>query len=270
VDAPLHSCLYTGSVRHRRYEPADNRFSYKLFMMYLDLAELPRVFEPYLLWSARRAAPARFKRSDYLQHGDDPTLPLDESVRQLVASRTGKRPVGPIRLLTHLRYFGYSFNPVSFYYCFDGTGEKVQTIVAEITNTPWKERHAYVLPVGDSLASGNAWRFRFEKQFHVSPFMPMDMRYDWRFSEPSAGLHVHMENWRNGRSAFDATLSLRREPITSASLARALVGFPLMTAKVVTLIHWQALRLWAKRTPFYTHPKKLTPTVDNVQGTLPP
>jgi uncharacterized protein len=235
-------------------------------MMYLDLAELPQVFEPYLFWSAKRAAPARFRREDYLRLNDDAALPLDESVRRLVTTRTGKRPTGPIRLLTHLRYFGYSFNPVSFYYCFDSTGTNVETIVAEITNTPWKERHAYVLPVASSTASGSAWRFQFDKEFHVSPFMPMDMRYDWRFSAPAAGLHVHMENWRDGRPTFDATLSLKREPITGASLAHALVGFPLMTAQVITLIHWQALRLWLKRTPFFTHPDKL-PTV---RGTLPP
>jgi uncharacterized protein len=260
----LQSCLYVGSVRHRRHEPADNRFRYKLFMMYLDLAELPKLFEPYFFWSAKRAAPASFRREDYLQLENEPSLSLDESVRGLVMRETGKRPAGPIRLLTHLRYFGYSFNPVSFYYCFDAGGSKVETIVAEITNTPWKERHAYVLPVGGSADGAGAWRFQFEKQFHVSPFMPMDMRYDWRFSAPAAGLHVHMENWRNGRSAFDATLSLKREPITSGSLARALVSFPLMTAQVITLIHWQALRLWLKRTPFYTHPDKL------FRGTLPP
>lgn len=268
MSARLNSCLYVGTVRHRRHEPAENKFHYKLFMMYLDLAELPQVFEPYLFWSAKRAAPARFNRDDYLHVDEDQSLSLDESVRQLVTRHTGKRPNGPIRLLTHLRYFGYSFNPVSFYYCFDATGTAVQTIVAEITNTPWKERHAYVLPVSDSVGSPGAWHFRFEKQFHVSPFMPMDMRYDWRFSAPSDGLHVHMENSRNGQSAFDATLSLRRERISSASLARALIGFPMMTAQVTTLIHWQALRLWAKRVPFITHPKKLAPTVH--RGTLPP
>jgi DUF1365 family protein len=280
----LQSCLYVGSVRHRRHEPTDNRFRYRLFMMYLDLAELPQLFEPYYFWSAKRAAPAWFRREDYLQlegqaggelagrpegrlegqPGREPSLSLDESVRRVVARETGKRPTGPIRVLTHLRYFGYSFNPVSFYYCFDAGGSKVETIVAEITNTPWKERHAYVLPVAGCADGGGAWRFQFEKQFHVSPFMPMDMRYDWRFSAPADGLHVHMENWRNDRPAFDATLSLKREPITSGSLARALVSFPLMTAQVITLIHWQALRLWLKRTPFYTHPDKL------LKGTLPP
>ncbi|MEP7242218.1 MAG: DUF1365 domain-containing protein [Gammaproteobacteria bacterium] len=252
----MQSCLYTGYVRHRRMEPTENRFKYRLFMSYLDLAELPELFDRYLLWSARRAAPAWFRRADF--HGDA-SRPLDEAVRELVAGRTGARPTGPIRLLTHLRYFGYSFNPVSFYYCFDGAGERVETIVAEITNTPWKERHAYVLPVSSSAASGAAWRFRFDKQFHVSPFMPMDMRYDWRFGAPGNGLHVHMENWRDGRTAFDATLNLKREEITRASLARALIHFPLVTTQVATLIHWQALKLWAKRTPLFTHPNKLPP-----------
>jgi len=240
----VKSCLYTGTVQHRRRTPVENEFKYRLFMMYLDLAELPQVFEPYLFWSAKRPALARFDREDYLAVDNDSYPPLDESVRKLVARETGKRPTGPIRLLTHLRYFGYSFNPVSFYYCFDERDEKLETIVAEITNTPWKERHAYVLPVSTSVRSTrHAWQFQFDKQFHVSPFNPMDMRYDWRFSAPEDGLHVHMENWREGRSVFDATLNLKREPITSASMARALMHFPLMTAQVITLIHWQALKL---------------------------
>jgi DUF1365 family protein len=249
----MHSCLYTGWVRHRRFEPTENRFRYRLFMSYLDLAELPQLFDRYLFWSARRAAPAWFRRADY--HGDS-YQPLDETIRELVTTRTGARPTGPIRLLTHLRFFGYSFNPVSFYYCFDEEDRRVETIVAEITNTPWKERHAYVLPVGASERTGSAWRFRFEKQFHVSPFMPMDMRYDWRFSAPGNGLHVHMENWRDGRSAFDATLNLKREELASAPLAKALLAFPLITTQVTSLIYWQALRLWWKGTPFYAHPKK--------------
>jgi DUF1365 family protein len=153
---------------------------------------------------------------------------------------------------------------VSFYYCFDEAGRRVETIVAEITNTPWKERHAYVLPVTSSETQEGAWRFRFEKQFHVSPFMPMDMRYDWRFSAPGNGLSVHMENWRDGRSAFDATLSLRREEISSASLAKALAGFPLITTQVASLIYWQAAKLWWKGTPFFSHPKTVPPRTEPV------
>jgi DUF1365 family protein len=220
-------------------------------MSYIDLAELPGLFDRRWFWSARRPALAWFRREDFL----GPTkVPLDSAVRDLVHERTGVRPTGPIRVLTHLRYFGYSFNPVSFYYVFDSTGSRVETIVAEITNTPWKERHAYVLPVADAArGAGHAWRFHFEKQFHVSPFMPMDLRYEWCFGAPSQGLHVHMENWRGAELCFDATLNLRREPMTARALASALLQFPLITAKVSALIYWQALKLLVKRAPFHAH-----------------
>jgi uncharacterized protein len=249
----MHSAVYSGWVRHRRHEPQPHEFRYRLFMMYLDLAELPTLFDPFWCWSTRRSALARFHRGDY--HGDA-QLTLDAAVRSTVAKETGIAPTGPIRLLTHLRYFGHVFNPVSFYYCFDAAGERVETILAEITNTPWKERHAYVLPVATGKRTGQITRFEFGKTFHVSPFWPMDMRYDWRLSEPEARLQIHMENWREERRAFDATMSLERREVSSASLARALIGHPLMTATVVSGIYWQALRLWLKRTPFFTHPTK--------------
>jgi uncharacterized protein len=250
----MKSALYTGWIQHRRFGPAKNAFRYRIFMSYLDLAELPRVFERRWFWSARRPAIAWFRRADFLGPAH---VPLDEAVRALVLQRTGHKPTGPIRLLTHLRHFGYSFNPVSFYYVFDATDSRVETIVAEITNTPWKERHAYVLPIAKSARAGrNAWRFGFDKEFHVSPFLPMDMHYDWCFGAPGDGLHVHMENWREGEAQFDATLNLRRTEMTSGALARALLAFPLITVRVSLLIYWQALKLLWKRTPFHTHPHK--------------
>jgi DUF1365 family protein len=250
----MHSALYTGWIQHRRFGPTRNAFRYAVTMTYLDLAELPRLFEGRWFWSARRPALARFRREDYL----GPTnIPLDTAVRDLVAARTGTRPTGPIRLLTHLRFFGYSFNPVSFYYLFDADDSRVETIVAEITNTPWKERHAYVLPVSSAARiSSRTWRFSFAKQFHVSPFMPMDLRYDWSFGAPEARLQVHMENWRQGQAVFDATLLLTHQEITSSSLARALFRFPLSPLRVTTLIYWQALKLWFKRVPLHTHPAR--------------
>ena len=248
----MNSCIYKGWVRHRRLAPTRNSFRYRMFMMYLDLAELPTLFDGTPLWSARRRAPAWFRRKDYL----GPTeLPLEDAVRNLVEARSGMRPTGPIRLLTHLRYFGYVMNPVSFYYCFDTSGERIETIVAEITNTPWGERHQYVLPAGSQEAPLK--RFEFDKDFHVSPFMPMDIRYHWRFNAPAEQLLVHMQNFRGDQFMFDATLTLRREPISAASLLGALLGYPLMTLKVIAAIHLQALRLWLKRTPFHVHP---TPT----------
>ena len=262
----MQSCLYAGWVRHRRRAPAGNAFRYRLFMVYLDLAELPGVFDASWLWSARRPAPAWFRRSDYLGPAE---LPLDEAVRARVEAQAGVRPDGPIRMLTHLRYFGYCMNPVTFYYCFDATGTAVRYVVADINNTPWDERHAYVLDAGTAKREGRALCWRFAKAFHVSPFMPMGMDYDWRFDEPGPSLHVHMENHRDGERVFDATLDLRREPISARALDRALLAYPLMTLKVVAMIYWQALRLLLKRVPVFTHPSKSGPRETATTRTSP-
>jgi uncharacterized protein len=248
----MHSALYVGRLRHRRHAPRPHEFAYTLFMVYLDLDELNAVFKGRWFWSHRRPALAWLRRADYL---GDPNVPLDQAVRDRVEHETGHRPNGPIRLLTHLRYFGVGFNPVSFYYCFDASGTEVETIVAEITNTPWNERHAYVLPRA-AQAGRPALHFQFDKIFHVSPFMDMAMRYDWRFTPPGQTLGVHMANHKGSERVFDATLGLSRLEISGATLARTLLAFPVMTAKVLAGIYWQALRLWLKRVPFHTHPDK--------------
>ena len=185
-------------------------------------------------------------RADYF---GDPSTPLDVAIRDRVEQETHSRPAGPIRVLAQLRNFGFCFNPVSFYYCYDPTGTTIETMVVEITNTPWKERHTYVLPASDSTL-----HFRFGKAFHVSPFMPMALQYDWRFNTPDARLSVHMENHDDRGKLFDATLSLQRREIGTASLAGTLARFPFMTIQVVGAIYWQALKLWARRTPFFAHP----------------
>jgi DUF1365 family protein len=257
----MHSALYTGRLSHRRFAPREHRFSYRLFMMYLDLAELDEVFRGRWLWSARRPALAWLRRADFL---GDPALPLDAAVRARIAERTGARPTGPIRMLAHLRYLGIGFNPVTFYYCFDAADTRIEYIVAEITNTPWNERHAYVLTQPMEEARDRVLRYRFAKDFHVSPFMPMEMQYDWRFGVPGKALAVNMQNYRNGERVFDATLDLSRREITAGSLARTLLSFPCMTATVVGGIYTQAARLWLKRTPFHAHPSRTPPHADDV------
>ncbi|NGZ97464.1 MAG: DUF1365 domain-containing protein [Nitrospira sp. WS110] len=263
----MRSAIYEGRVRHRRYQPVGHIFSYRLFMMYVDLDELPTLFENRWCWSVDRTNLASFKRTD---HVGDPHTPLDESIRQLVEARTGNRPTGPIRLLTHLRYFGYVFNPVSFYFCYDRSDEHVDMIVAEITNTPWGERHCYVLGPEDNRARGRRKRYRLDKVFHISPFIDMDVAYDWRFTEPTSQLAIHMENLREGKPFFDATMKLERREISGAALARVLVQYPMMTAKVIAAIHWQALKLWAKGIPFYVHPKKRKEPSPQATSQTPP
>ncbi len=246
------SAIYEGWVRHRRFEPVDHSFRYRFFLAYLDLAELPGVLDPYPLYSARRRAPARFRRSDYL---GDPTRPLDECVRDTVAAAGAPRPNGPVRLLTGLRYLGHSFNPVSFYYCFDPTGRRVEAVVAEVENIPWGERHAYVLERGDR--EGQVLVEDLEKNHHVSPLMGMDQTYSFAASEPGERLQVHIESRPRGEESktFDATLSLRRRELSTPLMLSLLARYPAHSLGVVAKIYGQAARLKLKGARYYPHPE---------------
>lgn len=244
--AALHSAIYTGWVSHQRLQPTLHGFKYPLFMLYLDLDELPNLFKNNKLWSYLKPNCAFFRREDYLGPAHHP---LDTCVRDLVEAQTGQRPLGRIGLLTHCRYWGVCFNPVSFYYCHDRAGQ-LQAIVSHITNTPWKEQFAYV----HDVQKNPSLLFELDKTFHVSPFMPMDIRYAWQFSKPDEALSVHMQNWQEQQAMFYATLKLQRHPWQARTLNQLLFKFPWMTMKVILAIYWQALRLWLKKTPFYSHP----------------
>jgi hypothetical protein len=246
----MESCLYEGWVRHRRHRPVQHAFRFPLFLLYLDLGELPELFRGAWLWSADRPALAWFRRRDHL---GPPEIPLDRCVRDRVERRTGRRPVGPIRLLTHLRYAGIAMNPVSFYYCFDAKSERVEAVLAEVSNTPWGERHDYVL---DGSGARGPVRARTAKEFHVSPFMAMDLAYAWEIGGPGPTLAIRIANHESdGALLFDAVLAMRRQELTVRNRARALLRFPLMTAQVAAAIYWQALQLRLRGAPFYPHPR---------------
>ncbi len=219
-------------------------------MVMLDLDELDVVFRGRWLWSTRRRAWARFRRDD---HFGDPAQPLVECVRATMKERYGFCPTRVV-LLTHLRYFGYGFNPVSIYYCYDG--DTVRGVLLEVNNTPWGERHVYALKADDDQPAGKVAEYRFDKAFHVSPFMPMDMEYRCYLNPPGDQIFVHMENRREREKHFDATLRMRRKPISGWALAKTLVRFPWMTARVIAAVYWQAFRLWWSGCTTYTHPAR--------------
>jgi DUF1365 family protein len=244
----VKSRLYEGVIRHRRVHPRFHQFSYRVFMPYIRLDELPGLFDGQLMWSARRWALARFKRSDFL---GDPNLPLDQEVRRRILEETGVSHDGPIYLLANMRYFGITMNPIACYYCFNKDESRLEFLVAEVNNTPWNERHSYVLAGPEQ---GRWLETEFDKQFHVSPFNPMDMRYHWRSSTPDRRLVLHLANSDAGTRVFDASLSLSARPMTAKNLNRTLWRYPLMTARIALAIYWQALRLFIKGTPLYSHP----------------
>lgn len=272
-----HSAIYEGTVRHRRFWPKDNHFRYPIYLLYLDLEEVPDLFDGRWLWSLERRNVVSFQRRDYL---GDPKRPIDICVRELVEEHTGMRPTGPIRMLTHLRLFGFQMNPATFYYCFDASGT-VEFLVVEVTNTPWDERHSYVLSRDQTHPKVELWTAEHPKIFHVSPFMDLGMDYRWRFAQPAERLFVHVdllvpdddpladdperprpsvpEPYPSGpdhsEKIFDATLDLDRRPLDSATMARVLLRHPWMTARVAFWIYAQAARLWLRKIPFIPHPK---------------
>jgi DUF1365 family protein len=240
------SAIYEGTIRHRRFAVRAHEFRHRLALLYLDLAELDGLLGGRLV--AKRPGLVRFRRGDYL---GDPSVPLAESVRALLQRRTGSAPAGPIRLLTHLRTFGHCFNPVSFYYCFTES-EQLEAVVAEVTNTPWGERHAYVL---ERAGAGRVLSAGHEKLLHVSPFMAMDQSYHWRVAAPGETLSVHIESRELEQRAFDATLSMRRAPLTRRGLAAITARYPAATVRVLSLIYGHAAALKLRGVQVHPHPQ---------------
>jgi DUF1365 family protein len=260
----MESCLYEGFVHHERRLPVKHRFRNALYMVLLDLAEVPGLIRTGVL-SAGRFAPGSFLRRD---HFGNPRQPLEESVRDLIQQETGSAANGPIRLLTHLRTFGTYFSPLNLFFCYEGDAHIPKAIVAEVQNTPWLERHCYVLWAGNNEG---AWgNHRHRKAFHVSPFMDMDMEYRWQLSSPGETLDVGIGNTVENNLLFQAVLKMRRISLSRRSLLAMQCRYPLMTARITAAIYFQAFQLWRKKCPYYPHPKRRTEKAILPKSSNPP
>lgn len=261
----LTSCIYEGWVRHRRFSPKSHQFSYQVFMMYLNLDEIDTVLCQNKLWSTGKYSPARFKRSDYF---GDSSKSLKQCVKEEVFNQIGIKVTGSIFMLTNLRYFGYIMNPLTIYYCFNNK-QQLEAMLLEVTNTPWGEKHHYVFSCDPTMQKHRTY---INKELHVSPFNPMNMTYFFKNNTPNKSLAVHMENYTSSTKknndldqphtgpVFDATLVLKKREITHQSLTSILVKYPFMTLKVIYSIYWQALKLFIKKSPFYSNPKIVSNT----------
>ena len=243
-----HSALYEGVVTHTRLEPRQHHLRYRVGMVHLDLGSVDDALALHPLAGRGAASPMRYRREDY--HGD-PSVPLDEAVRTTVAERLGWRPSGPVTMLAHLRTWGWCFNPITPYWCFDDDGQRVVAQVFEVSNTPWHERVAYAFDL--RAESGWRWSRRFRKEMYVSPFLPMEAHYRARATGPGERLRLSIDTECDGRIVMKAGLRLERAPLDRAAISRLLTRYPLLTHRVSLGIHTHAARLWAKGVPAYPH-----------------
>jgi DUF1365 family protein len=257
------AALYVGHLRHRRFGPRHHAFTYPLFMAYVDIDRIPAAMRATPLTAYNRFHWAAFHERD---HVGDPARPLRERVAESAAAAGVALPPGPVYLLTHLRYLGHNFNPISFYYCHDTAG-RLAAVMGEVHSTFGEERCYWIDARAAGASHTGALRQRMAKTMHVSPFMPMAMDYEFVLTPPEQSLVAHMNTYLSGASspAFDATLTLTRRPWRTATVARALATFPAMTLGVVAAIHWEALRLWLKGVPHFDPPSH--PARDEARST---
>ncbi|MGF1734528.1 DUF1365 domain-containing protein [Photobacterium satsumensis] len=259
----MRSGLFSGVVRHRRFTPVSHQFQYPMFMPLINLDELGQLEKCVFGFGQHWYHFARFKVSDYLRESEQVKASLGgdineqaEALKSAVLAKlhelTNEPVAGEVVMLCQLRYAGLYFSPLNMYYVFDEQG-KWRWVLAEVSNTPWNEKHYYAIP---AVEQWDKRQWLEKKAFHVSPFNPMSQHYYWKLKEPISKVFLHLDihDTESDIKVLDATVALKRFPMTSASLWRHLAQTPIQTVKVVFGIYWQAFRLWLKKVPFYSHP----------------
>lgn len=258
----MRSAIYEGRVVHRRLEPVEHRFNFNLFYFYLDLNELDDLFESRLLFSSKRIAPIRFQYREHMAQANvSDRITLRAAVLDTLVEHGVSAKIGSICIMTQLRYFGFAMNPVNFYFCYDESNIHVAAIILEVNNTPWNEQHLYVVSANCDNENKPSSKQSIEakgisKEFHVSPFMPLKMSYNFRFDFSNDKLGVFIQNIQDGNKPFEVAMQLKRKPITTSSLNLSLIKYPFLSWKIFAGIYWQATKLWWKKAPFFPHPDK--------------
>lgn len=246
------AAIAAGRVMHARLKPVSHRFAYRVFYILVDLDRLDEAARLSRIFSVDRANLVSFRQRD---HASGSGRSLKREIVSALAGSGIDLAGGHILLLCHPRILGYAFNPLSVYYCYGREGA-LAALVYEVSNT-FGERHSYVVPVAD--AAGGTVRQERDKRFHVSPFIDMDKRYRFRLEPPGATVRLRILETGGDGPEFAAALNLRREPLSTAALARRCIWGPLTAVKVVAAIHFEALRLWLKGAPVFGRPAPPAP-----------
>ncbi|MBW6508772.1 MAG: DUF1365 domain-containing protein [Desulfuromonadales bacterium] len=245
----MSSALYVGRVTHQRFIPRQHSFSYPFFMWFLDLEQVDEVPDLGRWFSVKHVALSRFLRSDYLGPADEP---LHLSVKQRLLELTGVPVTGTVCALLNLRTLGLYFSPVNFYFGYDLVGHCTH-MLAEVSNTPWNQRHHYAHLLDPGLNQREN-----PKAFHVSPFNPVQQHYRWQIEPPQDNARIVIDVDDERGHLFRALINLKRQPLTLSSVRRQLFRKPVMTLSILAGIYWQALRLYLKKVPYVPYRKELS------------